>query len=461
MRTDRALIRVRRGLALVAAVAVLVPLASTQPGNAKTTKKAKKKAAATTVKKAAAAKPTATTAKPTFADSPPKSIIGQEVAPGAPIKIGVLGSIPTPTGGDLEVAYNMAFSQLRKEGKLPVHGRDVVVYFRGYTYNSADTAVQARAACTASAQDDKVFAALMWAASPECLAGDYKVPTIGQAVSDESMDRTFPYAFSIFASVGDALRNQANWAVDLGLLKGRKVGIIQPGTAGFKEQLDRYFKPELKKAGITIAEHSISDDDAGDRVAVQRMKAAGVNTVFMMGRFSVFANAGRAQGFKPKYILGNGQNIICGGCPTLVGLQTDLFDGTYAYTDKRFMEDGLGGNPPLVPAGVKCASDYEKLTGTRVRLTGTFEESTRYQAVSWACLQAEILVNALQAAGPNLTQGALINAMERNTKNVQSGVFADVTWSPTSHFGSHQHRTVVLEGSCMCYRARGPLVPNT
>ena len=77
--------------------------------------------------------------------------------------------------------------------------------------------------------------------------------------------------------------------------------------------------------------------------------------------------------------------------------------------------------------------------------------------MQWSCDELKIVVNALRAAGPNLTQGAFINAMERSTKHVKSGFFADITFSPTNHFGSNQFRTLQLNGECLCWKIKGPL----
>ncbi len=167
------------------------------------------------------AKPTGTTVDP----GPPKNITGAEVAAGAPIKLGLLGALATPTGGNVERMYEIAFETLRKKGQLPVNGRDIVLYFRGWSFTDPNGAALARAACTASAQDDKVFAALVWAVSPECLAADFKVPTFGGGITDEAMARAFPYAFSVAQSTNDSLKNLSYWAEDRGLLKGRKLGI--------------------------------------------------------------------------------------------------------------------------------------------------------------------------------------------------------------------------------------------
>lgn len=455
--------RARRGIALACAVLALTSMAGAGVASAKTTKKkaaATKKKAATTKKAAASTAPRATGGD----QGPAKNIVGTEVGPGDPIRLGILGAPSSEAGGNVERMYEIAFAQLRKEGRLPVHGRDVVPYFRAH---ASDAAAQ-RAACTSAVQDDKVFVAITWAQSAlamECLAAEYKIPVVGTSITDESMARSFPYAFTVFASTTRSLRNIAYWADSEGLLKGRKIGLYHGNGPGRQQLIDEHMKPSFKKLGYTITEDISGGnvggvaDPASDRVAVQRLKAAGVNTVFLMtqqpGPFSI---AARGQGYRPKYIFaGSETSIVCDGCPLLLGLTKDLFDGTYGMGGGRASENGLGGNPATHPAGVKCADNYERLSGERVRQDGTFFEQTRWQSVQWSCLEAEIVYAALKAAGPKLTQGSYLNGLETAVKGIQSGFFPDITFSRTNHFGGTSVRTVVIDGDCMCWKIKTPL----
>lgn len=442
--------RARRGLALVAVVSALSLLAGAQASVAKTTKKAAKAKTTRARASATTSKPKATPSAPADA-GPAKNIVGTEVGPGDPIKIGVIGSAPSEFGGDVPRMFEIAFDVLRKAGELPVHGRDVVLYFR----DRGTSAATLRAACTANAQDDKVFAALVWAVNSECLAGDYKIPTIGGGLSDEEMARTWPYAFSTVQSANAHVANLPHWADSLGRLKGRKIGIYHNGDTPSAQQVDREFKPQLRKLGYTAMESLGGSDDAAHRVAVQRFKVAGVNTIFMMSTFpGEFAKAAVSQGYKPEFLIGGPLSPVYDGAAATRGMTKDSYGGSYAYAASRVGENGLLGNPAPIPEAVECARNYERFSGERVRQDGTFAESTRWQSVQWSCVEARIVIDALKAVGPKLTQGAYINALETQTKSAKSGLFPDITFSRTNHFGSNQFKTLQLDGDCLCWKQR-------
>lgn len=152
--------------------------------------------------------------------------------------------------------------------------------------------------------------------------------------------------------------------------------------------------------------------------------------------------------------------MICDGCPTRLGMEGGIFGGTYAMTARRAGENGLEGNPQPNPPGVDCAETYEKFSGERVRQQGTTLEAQRWQMVQHTCMHVNTLVAALKAAGPNLTQGGLINAYETGIKGVPSGFWPDVSFTRANHFGTSQNRTLQLNGDCLCWKVRSPFRPN-
>ena len=289
----------RRGAALACAVAVVLSVVSVQGVSAKTTKKK----AAATKKKAATTKKPATTAKPTgTADQgPARNIVGTALSPGAPIKVGIVNLAANEFNGNVQRMYQIAFDALEKKGEIPIHGREIVTYFKGIDALNDPTniATNTRAACVSLAQDDKVFTSL--GNATECLATDYKIPGLISQLSDEAMARSFPYAFAVQESSSQALRNLPYWANDMGLLKGEKLGFYHGIQAGRQQAIDEHFKPSLKKLGYNLAEDLGGADQAADRVAVQRFKAAGVTTIFLtITRPGDFGKAARSQGYKPK-----------------------------------------------------------------------------------------------------------------------------------------------------------------
>ena len=129
---------------------------------------------------------------------------------------------PEYDNGDVRAQYRALIEGYRKEGRLPVGGRDIELRFADY-----NVVVQAeqRAACAKLVNDDKVFLVLgaaYYAIGAECVAREYRTPMLtSDAPLDSAFARGAPFLFSLGMSESRMWRNFVHWADARGLLRGK------------------------------------------------------------------------------------------------------------------------------------------------------------------------------------------------------------------------------------------------
>jgi hypothetical protein len=389
------------------------------------------------------------------------NVVGQSVAAGAPIKIGIEPGGTGATSATEVSIYNAMLSYEQKQGQLPVFGRDIQLVTQAFDSTSTNRPTLERAACVSLAQDDHIFAALSFPWDASCLAS-FKIPAIATVRTDAAMTADWPYAFSLTGNYNEVYRNMAPWANSLGLLKGRVLGVYHGNDAGRQALIDQNFVPGFTKLGYKITEDIGGATQADVQVAVQKFKAAGVNTVFLYNQIGAFANYAASQDYHPTYILGSASEIggtwDFGGGPAYVGMTAANFNGTYGLDNTLLGDDGVGTDPPVPAAGVACEQIIQQGTGLVAGLTGTPTEQALWVEEQAACDSVKALVTALHAAGANLTQGGLIKGLE-TIQGQKSGEFSDITFTPTNHFASALLRTVQFNGSCTCWKVVKENIP--
>lgn len=356
--------------------------------------------------------------------------------------------------GDQRKQMEAVLDGWKRQGLVPVHGRDVEFVYREYNILSAE---QARAACIGFVQDDKVFAVIAvhnFAAS-ECVAGEFRTPLlVSNAPGDLTFQRAHPYLYALEASASRILRNWPHWAERRGLLRGKTIGLYMSSNEQAREEVARTFTAELKKLGYKIAVEVTTDSDTGgptDAVAVQRFKAAGVDLVVLvlgLGRTS-FLQQAEAQNYRPTYIAND-----LGYATTDTGAGThdpNQWDGTYGMTGMRYGE--AAGGIPAPPEALACIANYERYSGRR----GVTRESREAEwiATNQGCDEARVMLYGLQKAGRNLTPATLVAALDSLT-NMQQGIHSNTTFTPKKHDGGNLQRTLQWSRGCTCWKALSP-----
>jgi hypothetical protein len=360
---------------------------------------------------------------------------------------------PSYDNGDPPEQWRVMIDGWRRDGLLPVNGRDIELKFR--TYNVLNTDEQ-RAACRGAVSDDKAFAVVgvaYFEIGGECVAREFHTPLItSDGPNEDIFARSNPMLFSLSASKSRHLRNFVNWAHHRGALAGKKIGIYFFDDGVTRDLMNKTIRAELSRLGYAIAaEHSTTQSLGGpqDAVAVQRFRDAGVDVALLFTSKAGFLQAAKAQGYKPLFL--ESDNEFGTSDTTTSNYPADEFDGTLGMTGRRVGETPVG--LPLGEDGDACIANYEQATGKK-----TTPETAVWSYILMGCDEGKVLLHGLREAGRNLTTESWIAGVE-TMRSVPLTRYAPVSFAPDKHDGGDQQRTVQWAASCKCWRAQGEFEP--
>lgn len=189
--------------------------------------------------------------------------------------------------GDYVAAYDAVIARINAQGGI--NGRRIVpVYAKINPVGPAP----AQEACARLAQDEKVFAALGFfsADDPLCYVETQRTAVFGGAITGAGAARAKAPWFS--TAGGDGISAAvAKFAEQGDLLKGRKIAVV--GSVLAPKDVEKA-KSALTEAGSAPVETATLDAAPNDTVAVaqqsavvvERFRAAGADTVFVIGPIS-------------------------------------------------------------------------------------------------------------------------------------------------------------------------------
>lgn len=356
--------------------------------------------------------------------------------------------------GPIEKEYEAVAAAYRRRHQLPVAGRDIRFVFR--TFDVLDDSDQRRV-CTQLVDDDHVFAvvpALLFAAGAQCTSGEKRVPTVsGDLFTQQELRAAAPQLFSVSAELGRLLRHQADWMIANGLVKGHRVGLYYSSVPDTAAKLVRdQFIATLKARGYDLAaEVTTSDGTAGgptDAVAVQRFRSAKVDVALLLVSplaKSNFLQSAQTQRYFPVQVTNDwALDTSTTGAGTY---PKQAFDGAWGMTSYRNGEIEAG---IVTPRTAQCLADYRAATGR----PQPDPHSGELPAVLGICDVMDVLLAGLQAAGPDLSQQALLAGLPHVTGLSLAG-------SPTASFtagtydGLNSVRTIRWHADCTCWKAVG------
>jgi len=200
---------------------------------------------------------------------------------------------------------------------------------------------------------------------------------------------------------------------------GKKLGLIYQDD-DFGSDALAGFKTAGVKFDVAIPYASGSQSAAAGAGWVGKLKAAGAEVVVMFGVTSATGaalGASAVLGYKAQWILGS----VGGDATTLKAL----------------------GVPAAVLTGSIGASFLPGTTDTKDEYIKQFQDvNAKYNAgasfdnnVLVAMNSAMLTVEALRAAGKNLTRDSLMAAIEKKGATFASAAFSPILYSPTSHVG--------------------------
>ena len=359
--------------------------------------------------------------------------------------------------GDPEVQAQGVLDGWRRDGILPIAGRDIELVFRNYNIISDDDKL---AACTGFAQDDDVFAVVAgrdFTVGSECLTERFQIPVIDTNSAPLSQyEQGAPFFFTLRPDQSTYMRNFARWADENGYLEGRTIGLF------YETRLDEaiaVFREEMTSLGYTItSEISSTGEGVGspqDQIAVQRFSADGVDLAILAvgGSSSInFMSFADRQGYEPDYIdLDYGEHttdVAAGPNPE------SQYEGVPAMTITRI--GGLAADEELTPEQEACAESFERFSGEDLVLEPP--ETGELSNVFLTCDLLELLRIGLEGAGEDQSAEAFVAALEQ-IDDLALASSGNLGFSAEDHSGVDAYRTIVWSEDCPCWIAEGDFQP--
>jgi hypothetical protein len=363
------------------------------------------------------------------------------------IKLGVLGGSSATVGSACprcnnggqatdQAMVNGLIALWHKQGKLPVDGRNIVPVFA--SANDLDaTGVTVQSACE-QLGGQAPFVALTGFSigGDDCLGQTYHVFAFDSSAGASlgSHSKSYPYFWEVGPSLEQSLTSWASWANAEGLLKGHVLGLYAPNDqadSGFQELLSATFRARLQQLGYHLAvdyaygQNSSSDDP----IAVQKMKAAGVNVVFVFGSLtepSGFQNDAQQLGYSPTYPTVDAGDGAFADSLADVAYNGNAENGSLGLGSRWW--DWSSRNPATPadnPAAADCVNAYEQQTGTTLDV---YSNDAVLRYILDECSDMQVILQGLENAGPDLTSQTFIHGMEQ-VQNMQTGEYESVSFT--------------------------------
>jgi hypothetical protein len=317
-----------------------------------------------------------------------------------------------------------------------------------------------RSACLALTQDTQVFAVLgygLFDNQVPCFAREHNVPVVnGIGVSDATMASSGARVLTVSIGKDRALRNHALELHDLGVLKGKKVGILTSTDRNDNAAVDAALVPTLRRLGVPIAHYSNLSSDQATALAQlpiesRQMQAAGVDVVFLDANLlysGYFIQRSDQQGFHPLYTTSDFEQLVQDG---VTNPFPQGFDGAIGVTVLRTGEQRLGQPEPAFDR--RCREIYQAASGTKYQ-----RGDLQYETTAGICSVVDITAKALAVAGPAPTRAAFMTAAE-SLKNFELGYSDRGTFAPGKHDAPQSIRLARWSFDCKCWKPTGPFHP--
>ena len=364
---------------------------------------------------------------------------------------------PEYDNGDVPAQWRALMAGYRKEGKLPVAGRDIELRFA--SYDVVQQTAQ-RGACAKLVSDDKVFVvigAAYFAVGADCVAREYRTPML---TSDGPLDSAFargaPFLFSIGMSESRMWRNFVHWADARKLLRGKRVGIYYLEDPLEREIVHQVLKPEMAKLGVKPVVEASTDQALGgprDALAARQFNEKDVQVAILLTSKAGFMQQAAAQGYKPERYIDN-DHAFGTSDTTAKRYTASQFDGALGFSGRRVGMSAAGRK--LTAAQEACLARYDRYSGgDKVQRPTGANETAEFAYVLTSCDLGEVLLGALRSAGAGLTPQSFVAGVE-SLGAVPMLRYADARFGPGKHHGGEYAHTVEWRASCTCWVSIAP-----
>lgn len=361
--------------------------------------------------------------------------------------------------GDQVKQWQAVVEGWRRDGVLPVHGRDIELVFRSFNILSAQ---EQRAACVALVQDAKVFvvvATWFFGVGMECVSRELATPLLTQGdpmAIDAFYRRMGPGFFTIAMSTDRMFRNWIHWASARGLLEGRRIGLYS-GTDALSKHLVASVESQLQRFGqrpvVKVATDAPATGGPQDVIAAQRFQAERVDLALLMVSSIAQGNFMRqadTQGYRPAYIDNDFGSATSNAAASTK--PPSQYDGSWAMTQTT--NGDAGANRPVAPQAETCVSNYERYAGAR----RPQRETAEWGYILLACDLGRVLLAGLRHAGRGLDHASFVGGLEA-IRGMAMDRHSPVTFTAEKHHGVDQQRTIQWRRSCACWATETDFAP--
>jgi hypothetical protein len=294
-----------------------------------------------------------------------------------------------------------------------------------------------------------------------CLTQEGHTPFIGQwSTVTAWTNEGSPYLWWTGADQATILATVVSWGQSSGLLGGgRKVAIVAGDRTSDQLALNDYLLPDIQRAGlprpmIETIPASPSDTAATNAAApltVQRLKAAGVQSVIPLMPFNAFfpyLGQENAQSYYPKLLLSDYESSIEGALGLIPLPYEKALDGQEGVTVETL--GGTDAPDNVAPKGgydPGVASCYATWKAHNKRPPGANSPYIEEQGpiVGW-CQAIRLFAAAAIKAGPDLNRRTFVEAMS-GVQNFAGTYSPILSYGPTKFAGPTEYQVVSLHNN--------------
>jgi ABC-type branched-subunit amino acid transport system substrate-binding protein len=340
-----------------------------------------------------------------------------------------------------------------------VYGRQIDPVFVSYDPTNQQTS---QTACRTATQDHEIFAAIdsgggLNEQGMRCFTDQNHTPLIalGSFGTPPSWYETSAgYLFTVNAS---GLRSLANLAYLLdarGLLKGKRIGIIDRDFPGTVQTVKDGLIAVLEQYGYQVVHRkdlSMDDGTAASEVpvAVQEMRTMQVDAVFILTDFIIgtqFVQTADRGAYQPLYFASD-----FGPMTNDIAVMTmPASFRAVGVTTVRTGEWRVGLPEPAVDAA--CRDIYTKATGANPQ-----RSDNTYGGMDNACGLVDLLVRGTTASGPELTRAKYVDGLQQIGR-IDYPLYGGFSYGPGKFDGGDPVRTLTFDSGCACWMPQGDFV---
>ena len=339
-------------------------------------------------------------------------------------------------------------------------GRKVVPLY--VTYNPLDEQSE-EAACLSATQDHAIFAAIdsgggLSFTAQLCFTQQNHTPllAIGSFGTPTNMyAQALGNLFTIEASGVRALGNAAYMLASQGVLKGKHIGILDRDFPGTVQTVTDGMIAVLKQLGYSVSyrvDMSMDDGTASSQipVAVQQMRAHGVDTVLLLTDFitgTQFVQQADKSAYQPLYVTSDFESETN---DTSVQAMPSSFQAV-GVTASRVGEWRAGMPEPSVDAA--CRKIFTAATGSNPA-----RSDNAYAEMAVSCGMIDVFARGARGGGPSLTRAGYVAALQQ-VGSIGYPYFGGFSYRPGKRDGTDPVRLIVYRSSCTCWMPAGNFVP--